>query len=434
MDEIAQAEFRREYGSGNTVGMRVLFSWLLGLMLFGSGTFGSGTLAFGQIPEPAGKAGDVRFAPKPFVTKMYYEGSLTIGRVGHEAILKRDILHQLKKQAYIVFLEQEKEQLPKDADARTRQMFKEQVLNEFMTNPKIYSGMLDSYIKKLLFYNDFVVSRPKEQVTEQKKKLSDTYDREYLPQLRKQLGVERLDQMSDFFKNELESTIEQDRRLFIYETIAVSWMEYNLGEDQYVPSALELRRYYEAHREPYRVEARVHWQCMTIKTSNYPTQQEARNKIAQMGNLVLQETVPAVAARRFEEISRTMSEDIFAAKGGDRGWIRKGSLKSAQMESMLFSEALPVGAVSQIIEDNGSLMILRVVERENENWKPFVEVQEDVKKRLLAERRSTLLSQYEDLLSKRFTIELYNISDEDRKAHLEALFKDNRSVTGRDVY
>ncbi|MDO5565090.1 MAG: peptidylprolyl isomerase, partial [Planctomycetia bacterium] len=345
-----------------------------------------------------------------------------------------DILHQLKKQAYIVFREQEKEQLPQDVDDKTRQAFKEQVFNEFMTNPKVYSSMLDAYIKKLLFYNDFVVSRPKEQVAEQKKKLSDTYDREYLPQLRKQVGVERLDQMNDFFRDELESTMEQDRRLFIYETIAVSWMEYNMGEDQYVPSGLELRRYYDAHREPYRVEARVHWQCMAVKIENYPTQQDAHNKIAQMGNLVLQETTPALAARRFEETARTMSEDLFAAKGGDRGWTRKGSLNSAEIENMLFSDALPVGAVSQIIEDNGSFMILRVIERENENWKPFIEVQEDVKKRFLADRRATLVTQYEELLSKRFTIELYNISDEDRKTHLEALFKDNRSATGRDVY
>lgn len=415
---------------GNEGGLRNLFFFSMFCVI----CLCSNSLVRGQIPEPAGKTGDLRFAPKPFATKMYYEGSQTIGRVGHEAILKRDILHQLKKQAYIVFKEQEKEQLPPDADEKIRQEFKQQVFNEFTTNPKIYSNMLDAYIKKLLFYNDFVVSRPKEQVTEQKKRLKETYDREYLPQLRKQLGIEKLDQMNDFFTNELQSTMEQDRRLFIYETIAMSWLEFNLGEDQYVPSSLELRRYYESHREPYHREAQVHWQCMTVKLSNYATRQEAHNKIAQMGNLVLQETTPAGRLRRFEETSRNMSEDIFASKGGDRGWIRKGSLNSVELENMLFSEALPEGEVSQIVENNGSLMIVRVVERKKEGWLPFIEVQEEVKKRLLADRRATLTIQYEDLLSKRFTIELYNITDEERKTHLEALFKENRSVTGRDVY
>ena len=46
----------------------------------------------------------MKISPPVMSSRIYYEGSETLGRVGHEAILKRDIFHQIRKYAYLEFL------------------------------------------------------------------------------------------------------------------------------------------------------------------------------------------------------------------------------------------------------------------------------------------------------------------------------------------
>ena len=40
---------------------------------------------------------NMKISPSVMSSRIYYEGSETLGRVGHEAILKRDIFHQIRK-------------------------------------------------------------------------------------------------------------------------------------------------------------------------------------------------------------------------------------------------------------------------------------------------------------------------------------------------
>ena len=120
-------------------------------------------------------------------SRSYYDGAETLGRVGHEAILRRDILHQLKKFAHMQYLE-EIEKIPEDVREEHREEYKNGILSQYLNNEEIFTQILDNHIRKLLFYNDYVVSRPKDQIEEQTKQLETEFNAKMLPELKETFG------------------------------------------------------------------------------------------------------------------------------------------------------------------------------------------------------------------------------------------------------
>ncbi|MDO4587315.1 MAG: peptidyl-prolyl cis-trans isomerase [Planctomycetia bacterium] len=384
-------------------------------------------------------SGNLNFSPSVVASRTYYEGAETIGRVGYESILKSDLLHQLKKLAYATYLEQidqvvdteEVKALSEAEFEKQKTILRQNILNEYLTNSEIYSHVLDNHIRGLLYYNDFVVSRPKDQVLEQKKHLSELFETEQIPLLLKQFRCKNRRELEQIFKNEIESSIAQEKRIFVQELLGGSWLSFNLGNDSYEPTIVDLRRYYEAHRDLYEEPAKVRWQAMSVLIANYPSRAEAYNKLAQMGNKVQQGQDFFEQEQLFCEVAKASSEDYFASKGGIRDWTQKGSLNSDVLEDMIFSEELPVGQMSKIIEDSGSFIIVRVIQREPLHWKPFVQVQEDVREKMEKERREVMQKKYEEALSQRYTIELYDITQDERRSIIESAQNQDFSVTGR---
>ena len=74
-------------------------------------------------------------------TKTYYDGAETIGRVGQVAILRRDILHQIKKIAHMQYLH-EIEKLPEEEREEKRKIYQEGVLNGYLNSSEIYSQVV----------------------------------------------------------------------------------------------------------------------------------------------------------------------------------------------------------------------------------------------------------------------------------------------------
>ena len=297
---------------------------------------------------------NVRTDAAPLASRSYYDGAETLGRVGHEAILRRDILHQLKKFAHMQYLE-EIEKIPEDVREEYREEYKKGVLQQYLNNEEIFTQVLDNHIRKLLFYNDYVVSRPKDQIEEQTKQLEEEFNEKMLPELKETFGCKTLKELEDYFEREIGSDYAQEKRIFMQQTLGELWMNYNLGEEDFDPTVVDLRRYYEANRDVYRVKPRVRWQAMTVYFGRKRSKEEARRKIAHMGNAVQAESDPKRQEALFAEVCRVDSEDVFASKGGYRDWTAPGSLRSQVVEKAIFSENLPVGALSRILEDDGSL-------------------------------------------------------------------------------
>lgn len=375
---------------------------------------------------------NVRSDAAPLASRSYYDGAETIGRVGHEAILRRDILHQMKKFAHMQYLE-EIAKLPEEVREARRQEYKQGILDQYLNSEEIFTQILDNHIRKLLFYNDYVVSRPKDQIEEQTKQLEAEFDSKMVPELKKTFGCKTQKELEDYFEREIGSDYAQEKRIFMQQTLGELWMNYNLGEEDFDPTVVDLRRYYDANREIYRVKARVRWQAMTVYFGRQRSKEEARRKIAHMGNAVQAEPDPKRQETLFAEVCRVDSEDVFAAQGGYRDWTERGSLRSQVVENAIFSEDLPVATLSRILEDENSLTIARIIERVPERVKSFPEVQEEVREKLIADRREAMRKIYEERLSKRFSIEIYAITPEEREKWFRSAERETESATGREI-
>lgn len=363
------------------------------------------------------------------LTRTYYDGAETIGRVGQVAILRRDILHQIKKVAHMQYLA-EMEKLPEEEREKRKQDYKEGILNGYLNSSEIYSQVLDQHIRKLLFYNDYVVSRPKDQVKEQTTQLEKEFDSKYVPELEKQFGCKTIKELEEYFETEIQSDFAQEKCIFIQQTLGELWMNYNLGEEDFNPTLSDLRRYYDANQNQYKVPPKINWQAMTVYYGRKRSREEARRKIIHMGNAV-QNAAPQEQEKLFAEVCRIDSEDAFAKDGGYRESTERGMLRSEKVDNAVFSEELPVGALSQIIDDQSSFTILRVVSREREHVKPFSEVQEEVREKLLEDRTEAMKKKYEERLGARFSVEIYALTKEERERCFRSANREELSATGR---
>ncbi len=361
--------------------------------------------------------------------RTYYDGAETLGRVGREAILRRDVLHTIKKYAHMQYLE-EIEKVPEEEREKVRQDYKEGILNQFLTSESFFSSVLDNHIRKLLFYNDYVVSCSREQVEEQTKQLEKEFDKKVLPELEENFHCKSVRELEKYFEEEIQSDFAQEKRIFLQQTLGDLWLNYNLGEEDFSPTLVELKRYYQAHIDDYRVTPKVRWQGMTVYFGGSRPKDEALKKIAHMGNAV-QNAAPRDQEATFAEVCKVDSEDSFAEKGGYRDWTPKGVLGSKEIENALFSNTLPVGAMSRVIEDDASLTIVRVIERQNERVKSFPEVQEDVRKALVEERKEAMKQKYEERLAERFKVEIYAFTPEERERYFHSTQHEETSASGR---
>ncbi|MBR4975405.1 MAG: peptidyl-prolyl cis-trans isomerase, partial [Thermoguttaceae bacterium] len=326
------------------------------------------------------------------------------------------------------------EKIPEDVREAHRKEYKNGIINLYLSNEEIFTQILDNHIRKLLFYNDYVVSRPKDQIEEQTKQLETEFNAKMLPELKETFGCKTQKELEDYFEREIGSDYAQEKRIFMQQTLGELWMNYNLGEEDFDPTVVDLRRYYEANREVYRVQPRVRWQAMTVYFGRQRSKEEARRKIAHMGNAVQAEPDPKRQEALFAEVCRVDSEDVFASEGGYRDWTERGSLRSQIVENAIFSEDLPIGSLSRILEDESSLTIARIIERVPERVKSFTEVQEEVREKLIADRREAMRKIYEERLSKRFSIEIYAITPEEREKWFRSAERETESATGREIY
>lgn len=365
-------------------------------------------------------------------TRTYYDGAETLGRVGHVAILRRDILHQIKKLANIQYLA-EIEKLPEEERDARRSEIKEGILNGYLNSDVVYSQVLDEHIRLLLFYNDYVVSRPRDQVTEQSNQLLSEFNAKVVPELMDQFHCKTVKELEEYYDREIQSDFEQEKRLFVQQQLAILWMQYNLGEEDFTPTLADLKRYYDANVDDYALAPQIKWQGMTVYFGTNRTKEEARKKIVHMGNAV-QNVATDEQEKMFAEVCRIDSEDSFAQNGGYRTSTERGSIKSQQVENAVFSDELPVGSMSKIIEEDSYFTIIRVAQREERRIRSFTEVQEEVRKKLVAERTEAMKKKYEKRLSSRFSIEIYSLTQEERETYLRTVNRDDQSATGRKLY
>ncbi len=136
-------------------------------------------------------------------------------------------------------------------------------------------------------------------------------------------------------------------------------------------SAEEIKRHYEARKDTYKIPKQIRVRDILIKAGPQDTadQLEVKKKKAEE---ILEK---AKKTKDFGSLAKQVSEAEEASKGGDMGWIQKGS-SDEQIESILFS--MKAGDLTEVLPAKDGFHILKVEEVKEEKQKPFEEVKDQI--------------------------------------------------------
>jgi hypothetical protein len=318
-------------------------------------------------------------------------GTETVARVGTQVILMCDILPQLRR----VALKQFKEQLAKlDAEERSKvpEKEKEEFIEMFVS--QYYPQFLKEQINVMLIYNDFIMSKSKDEVEFYLKNIGQQFDEEDVPEMMKEFGVSDLASLKTYLNKELGSSLERERLLTSQSKIAQQWLMNSVKTAEGECTHGEMMEYYTAHQAEFQTKARVKYRELTVNFANHKTKLDAWKKIVWMGN----ESARGVP---FDEMAKVNSEGFTASKGGLWDWISRESITSEELKKTLFTQQ--VGMVNPpVIETSAGLHIVQVIEREEDRITPFIEAQVRIRERIRQQRRQKYQNEYLDELTRKF--------------------------------
>ena len=196
------------------------------------------------------------------------------------------------------------------------------------------------------------------------------------------------------------SSLERRRQSYFEQSLAHLWLEQQGDKEQEIDFNTALA-YYRTHAAEFSSPAQARWEQLTALFSQFNNKELAFQTVAAMGNDVLRGIT-------FAEVAKKHSQGPTADKGGVRDWTTKGALVSKVLDGAIFS--LPIGRMSQILEDDDGYHIVRVIERYDAGMKPFRDAQVEIKKKLKEERSKKSTEEYLEKL--RNKTQIWTIFDE----------------------
>ena len=255
---------------------------------------------------------------------------------------------------------------------------------------QICKQVLPQHVDSMIVFVDACRTIPEDRLPEIEKKVNEAFDSQQLPQMVKAAGMTSIAEYEQQLRSRGQS-LERVRKMFFERALAQQWVQQKVTTDAEIPHA-EMIAWYQNHLAEYDYPARAKFEQLTVKVGATRPRQEAWNRIAAMGNDVLE-------GRSFGDVARERSEGPAAANGGQYDWTTKGSLVSKVLDEAIFT--LPVGQLSAILEDGNTLHIVRVVERIDAGRIPFIEAQVGIKEQLMLERRKKEMDDYLSKLRER---------------------------------
>jgi len=323
-------------------------------------------------------------------------GTEMVARVGKQVILMGDILPKLRREA-LKFVAENIKRMPEEERAKIPPKEIEQAINMFVE--KSYPAVLQEQILFALVYNDFEKYKSRDEIKFLNDKIGETFDRSEIPEMMKEFNVENVVDLKKRLEEQLGSSLDKERRLWIREQIARQWVGQSVQRAAGECTPDEMMEFYEKNKAAmFTTSARARWQEMVVLLSKHSTEQEALKKISWMGNQV-------VGGAPFEKIAEVNSDGSTASKGGVWDWTTKGNLASAELEQAIFTQ--PVGQLSPaIIRSDKGLHIIRVLERQEENVIPFKEAQVTIRENMKNQRTQWNQEEYFSDLRRTFPVQI----------------------------
>ena len=252
---------------------------------------------------------------------------------------------------------------------------------------RLVRQVLPQSIDTKLIYLDFLRAIPKDRLPDIQDGLYRQFDETQLPLMVQRANVQTAADLDRLLRS-FGTSLDQQRHSFAEQLVAAQWKRQH-GRSKQEISHEDLLTYYTEHRDEFQFQATAKWEQLLARFDEFPTREAAWKAVTRMGNEVYRGAPLAAVARR-------SSQGPTAAEGGVYDWTTKGSLKSEILNEAIF--ALPVGRLSQRLEDEEGWHIIRVTQRLQEGVVPFLEAQATIKEKIQKERAEAALTAYVEKL------------------------------------
>jgi hypothetical protein len=246
---------------------------------------------------------------------------------------------------------------------------------------------LSSTIDNKLLYLDFLRSVPtdkrKEVLPKISKKADEQFDQKQLPETLKKANAASMAEL-DAKLRQYGSSLEKQKQVFKERALGQSVLGQKINYEPEVTHQ-DMLDYYREHLADYDRPAQVRWEKLTVRFDRFPSKAAAWETLGQMGHDVWRGAPLAEVAKRFSQASD-------ADEGGAHDWTTQGSLASEVLDHAIFT--LPVGQLSERLEDERELHIVRVLERHDASRVPFLEAQVEIKETLRKEKIKDQVKNY----------------------------------------
>jgi parvulin-like peptidyl-prolyl isomerase len=164
-------------------------------------------------------------------------------------------------------------------------------------------------------------------------------------------------------------------------------------------NALDVRRYYDAHINEYRIPTRERLRMIVL--SKHPEEQLATKRA-----LARSAQARIMKGQTFEALAREISEGDSADKGGDWGWLNPAELRP---ELAKVATTLPARGISEVIETDDDLYILQIAEKQPGTVTPFEDVAKTIERQLRAQQGEQIYSAWTKSLRKNAFIKIFDV-------------------------
>lgn len=163
-------------------------------------------------------------------------------------------------------------------------------------------------------------------------------------------------------------------------------LQYRVGSRVKVTDQ-ELENYYRSHPQEFGAEEEVHLRHVFLPLPAGASEAQ-RQKAEAAGEAVLSRLK---RGEDFAQVARTASKGPSADAGGDLGWVKRGAIQRT-LEQAAFS--LPKGQISGLVRAGNGIHVLQVLDRRKGAARPFADVKEIIRDRLVAEQADRYRAQF----------------------------------------
>jgi len=160
----------------------------------------------------------------------------------------------------------------------------------------------------------------------------------------------------------------------------------------------QVRMEYEARKERYFIPEKVKYSVIVLNKGATPEDQGVKRKEAES----IRKRI--LDGEDFNDVAKEVSEGGHAAEGGAFPWMQP---KDARPELRKTLQTLPAGEISEIIETDSELYLVKMEARRQSGHKTFDEVRQSIKKTLKAKEQARLKARWIARLRKSNYVVIY---------------------------